>query len=131
MTFGLRNAAQTFQMFMDEVVRGFDFRYVYLDDIFVASKTTKGHREHLRKLFQRLQQFGMANNTTKCVYRASEVSFLVHFISEKRLTSLPEKMKAIVNFSEPQNVKDLRRFLGMINFYHRFLPNIVNTQASL
>jgi len=51
MTFGLRNAAQTFQRFMDEVVRGLDFSYVYLDNILEASKTAEEHHEHLRKLF--------------------------------------------------------------------------------
>ena len=131
MTFGLRNAAQTFQRFIDEVVRGLDFCYVYLDDILVASKTAEEHREHLRKLFQRLQQFGVAINTTKCVFGESEVSFLGHHISAKGLAPLPQKVKAIVSFPEPQDVKGLRRFLGMINFYHRFLPNIANTQAPL
>jgi len=51
MTFGLRNAAQTFQRFMDEVVWGFDFCYIYLADIIMSSKTTDEHHEHLMKLF--------------------------------------------------------------------------------
>jgi len=55
MTFGLHNVAQTFQKFMDEIVRELDFCYVYLDDILVASETAKEHHEHLRRLFQRLQ----------------------------------------------------------------------------
>jgi len=101
MTFGLRNTAQTFQMFMDEVVRGLDFYYVYLDDIIVVSKTTEEHREHLKKLFQRLQQFGMAINITKCVFEAAEVSFLGHLISGKGFASLPQKVEAIINFPEP------------------------------
>lgn len=53
MTFGLRNAAQTFQKFMDEVVRGLNFCYAYLDDIIVASKTPEEHYEYLKLLFQR------------------------------------------------------------------------------
>jgi len=101
MTFGLRNAAQIFQRFMDEVVRGLDFCYVYLDDIIVASKTPEKHREHLRKLFSCLQQFSMAINTTKCVLMADmcgEVSFLGHLISGKGLALLPQKMEIIVIF---------------------------------
>jgi len=131
MTFGLRNAAQTFQRFMDEVVRGLDFCYVYLDDILVASKTAEEHYEHLRRLFQLLQQFGVAINTTKCVFRVSEVSFLGHRISRKGLTPSPQKVETIVKFPEPKDIKGLRRVLGMINFYHRFLPNIANTQVPL
>jgi len=129
MTFGLRNAAQTFQRFMDEVVRGLDFCYVYLDDILVASKTVEEH-EHLRRLFQRFEQFGVAINTTKCVFGVSEVSFLGHLISRKGLALSPQKVETIVKFPEPKDVKGLRPFLGMINFYHR-LPNIANTQAPL
>jgi len=127
MTFGLRNAAQTFQKFMDEVVRGFDF--CYLDDILIASKTAKEHYEHLRRLFQRFQQFCVAINTTKCVFGVLEISFLGHFISRKGLALSLQKVEAIVKFSELKDIKELRRFLGMINFYHRFLPNITNIQA--
>jgi len=84
MTFDLRNAAQIFQRFLDEVVRGFDVCYVYLDDVIVASKTEE-HREHLKKLFQRLQQFGIAINTSKYIFGMPEVSFLGHLISGKGL----------------------------------------------
>jgi len=61
---------------------------------------TEEHREHLRKLFQRLQQFGMAINITKCVFGASEDSFLEHLISGKGLALLPQKVEAIAKFSE-------------------------------
>jgi len=91
MTFELRNAAQTFQRFMDEVVQGLDFCYVYLDYILIASKTAEEHYEHLRRLFQRLQQFGVTINTTKCVFGVSEVSFLGHLISKKGLAPLLQK----------------------------------------
>jgi len=129
MTFGLRNAAQTFQRFIDEVVRGLDFCYTYLDDIIVASSSPEEHRKHLKELFTRLQQFGIVINVAKCVFGASEVLFLGHHISAKGPAS--QKVEAILNFPEPQNVKSLRRFLGMINFYHRFLPNIAHTQQPL
>jgi len=83
-TFGLHNAAQTFQRFTDEVLRGLDFCYIYLDNIFVASKNAEEHYEHLWRLFQRFQQFGVAINTTKCVFRV-EVSFLGYFKKRTRI----------------------------------------------
>jgi len=85
MIFGLRNAAQIFQRIIDEVVRGLDFCYVYLNDIIVASYTIEKYHEHLRKLFQSLQQFCMTVNITKYVFRASEVSVIRHLISGKEL----------------------------------------------
>ena len=131
MTFGLRNAAQTFQRFIDEVVRGLDFCYAYLDDIVVASKDPEEHRTHLRKLLQRLQQFGIVINANKCVFGVSEVIFLGHYISANGLAPSPQKVQVIQDFVKPATVKELRRFLGMINFYNKFLPNAAYTQILL
>lgn len=58
-------------------------------------------------------------------------SFISWFISTKRLATLPQKVEAIQNFLKPQNVKELRRFLGMVNFYHRFIPDIASAQSQL
>lgn len=131
MTFGLRNAAQTFQRFMDEVVRGLDCCYVYLDDIIVASRNPEEHRKHLKQVFHRLQQSGIVINIDKCVFGASEVTFLSHHISSKGLMQSPQKVQAIQDFKLPTTVKDLRRFLGMVNFYNRFLPNAARNQILL
>jgi len=114
---------------MDKVVRGHDFCYVYPDDIRVASTTAEEYHKHLKRLFQRLQQFSVAINITKCVFEVAEVSLLGHLISRKEFAPLPQKVEAIVNFPELQDVKGLRRLLDMVNFYHRFLPNIANAQA--
>ena len=57
MPFGLRNAAQTFQRFIDEVLRGLPFAYVYIDDVLKASANPQKHREHLKQVFERLQQY--------------------------------------------------------------------------
>ena len=71
MTFGLRNAAQTFQRFVDEMLRGLDFTYAYLDDFLVFSKDQKTHELHLRQLFTRLREYGMVINSAKCAFGAS------------------------------------------------------------
>ena len=71
--FGLRNAAQTFQCFMDQVLRGLPFCYGYL---LIASANAKEHKEHLRQVFQRLSEYGILINPTKCVFGASSLEFL-------------------------------------------------------
>jgi hypothetical protein len=81
MSFGLRNAAQTFQRFMDDVLRGLHFCFAYLDDILVFSQSFEEHERHLRDLFGRLQSYGIIINPTKCVFRASEVTFLGYKVS--------------------------------------------------
>lgn len=131
MTFGLRNAGQTFQRFVDEITRGLDFCYCYLDDFLVFSKDEAQHENHLRQLFQKLQDYGMVINTSKCVFGVPEVTFLGYRISECGTTPLDSKVQAIREFPTPQDVRQLRRFLGMVNFYRRFVPNAAQLQAPL
>jgi hypothetical protein len=85
MSFGLRNAAQTFQRLMDEILRDFDFCFAYIDDILVFSRSTDEHEQHLRMLFQQLQKHGILLNPSKCVLRAEEVIFLdIRFLKRVR-----------------------------------------------
>ncbi|KAK3752990.1 hypothetical protein QZH41_016304, partial [Actinostola sp. cb2023] len=81
MPFGLRNAAQTFQRCMDQVIHGLDFCYGYIDDLLVASTTPKEHEEHLRQLFTRLDQYGLVINPDKCEFAKPELNFLGHHIN--------------------------------------------------
>lgn len=66
--FGLRNAAQTFQRFVDDVIRGVRFVYVYIDDLLVASTSSEDYRRHLRTPFSRLRYFVLLLNTKKCTF---------------------------------------------------------------
>lgn len=132
MTFGLRNAGQTFQRFVDEMTRGLDsFCYSYLDDFLVFSENESDHENHLRQLFSRMKKYGMLVNTSKCVFGASEVTFLGYSITSQGTRPLNTKVEAIKDFPPPKTVKELRRFLGMINFYRRFLPQAASVQAPL
>ncbi|XP_064479736.1 uncharacterized protein LOC135393089 [Ornithodoros turicata] len=85
MPFGLRNAAQTFQRFINEVLRGLPFAFAYLDDILVASKTLGEHEEHLHQLFRRLDEHGLVLNPAKCVFGQSSVQFLGHEVTPEAL----------------------------------------------
>lgn len=131
MTFGLRNAGQTFQRFVDEITRGLDYVYAHLDDFLTYSKSEEEHEEHLREVFRRLKQYGMLLNTSKCVLGASEVTFLGYSISGRGTKPLDTKVRAIQDFPVPTNVRQLRAFLGMLNFYRRFLPRAALIQAPL
>ena len=71
MPFGLRNAAQTFQRFIDEVLRGLPFAYSYVDDVLVASKSADEHEDHLRQVLQRFHDHEVIINPAKCVFGAS------------------------------------------------------------
>lgn len=131
MTFGLRNAAQTFQRFIDEVLHELDFCYAYIDDILVASDSPEQHLIHLQILFKRLTEYGVVINSAKCVFGQAEVTFLGYRVSEAGTRPLPEKVDAIRTYPRPETIKKLRKFLGMINFYRRFLPSAAVTQSPL
>lgn len=131
MTFGLRNAAQTFQRFMMEVLYGLDFIFVYIDDICIASESVDQHKKHLREVFLRFRKYGLTINMAKCHFGKSEIKFLGHLVSKNGIQPLPEKVSAIVDYQLPTSAKQLKRFLALINFYRRFIPNAVNRQSVL
>lgn len=131
MTFGLRNAGQTFQRFVDEMTRGLDFCYAYLDDFLIFSKDEAEHETHLHQLFTRMKEYGVLVNTSKCVFGVPEITFLGYRISASGTKPLESKVEAINDFPLPKTVRQLRRFLGMLNFYRRFLPHSASIQAPL
>ncbi|CAM1305316.1 Uncharacterised protein r2_g1510 [Pycnogonum litorale] len=131
MPFGLKNAAQTFQRFMDQVTRGLTFCFCYLDDLLIASKSPEEHQNHLRLLLSRLQEYGVIINPDKSVFGVPELDFLGHHVSSAGVAPLKDNVKAIHDFPRPKSVTQLRRFLGMVNFYRRFIPKAVNMMQPL
>ena len=123
MPFGLRNASQTFQRFIDEALRGLDGVYAYVDDVLIASNNEEEHRQHLTQVFQRLQDYGIVLNAKKCTFGKSQIEFLGHVISKGGISPLPSKVEAILKFPEPKNLRQIQSFLGVLNFYRRFLPH--------
>ena len=122
MPFGLKNAAQAFQRMMDIVCLGLDFAFVYIDDILVASSDVETHKEHLRLLFQRLHENGLVINVSKSRFRCNSIDFLGHRITHTGIMPLPDKVDAITQFNQPSTIKGLQEFVGMVNFYCRFIP---------
>lgn len=131
MPFGLCNSGQTFQRLMDSVCRGLDFLFVYLDDILIASSNMKEHQQHLRALFDRLMEHGLIVKKEKCIFGVSTIDFLGHRISAEGITPLPDKVRVILDFPRPITVKELQRYVGILNFYHRFLPRAASLMRPL
>ncbi|RUS87298.1 hypothetical protein EGW08_004978 [Elysia chlorotica] len=131
MPFGLKNAAQAFQRLMDGILQNLRCCFVYLDDILVASSSPQEHEADLRSVFQSLAANGLVINTQKCLFGQPTMTFFDHKISQNGITPLPEKVKAIGEFPKANDKKASQRFLGMINFYHRFLPGIAKCLTPL
>lgn len=131
MPFGLRNGPSSFQRFINEVVRGLNFCFAYLDDILVASSSPEEHSKHLEIVFGRLNQYGLRLNISKSTFGVNEIVFLGYTITREGTKPDPNRVMAIREHKRPENVKELRAFLGTINFYRRYLKNAAENQAIL
>ena len=129
--FGLKNAAQSFQRLMDTVCQGLPFVFVYLDDVLVASKTEEEHHDHLRQLFDRLQAAGLILSMEKCLFAQRSLRFLGHEVAADGITPTAESVKAITAFPRPATIQELMSFIGMVNFYKRFIPKAAQIMAPL
>ena len=124
-SFGLRKTGQTFQRFIDHVTRGLDFVLVYLDDLLVTSPDHKTHKKHLKILFKRLTEYEIIIEPDKCQFGTTELSFSGHYVCPEGISPFPTAVDTIVNFVKPKKQRALRRYLGIVNYYHRFIPDTV------
>ncbi len=118
LTFGLRNVGSTFQRLKDRVLAGLAFTFLYLDDIIIASPSME---QDVEEVFRRLQAAGLVINFEKCTFALPEVDFLGHRVSASGFAPLPSRVAAIQNYLRPATVKQLLAFLGVFNFYRRFV----------
>jgi Reverse transcriptase (RNA-dependent DNA polymerase) len=131
MPFGLCNAAQTLQRLQDNLFQELPFVFVYLDDGRVASRNLDKQVDYLQAVFRILADNGLAINLDKCQFAIPEINFLGHRLSAAGVTPQRDSLQVMLDFPRPQNVKDLQRFLGMVNFYRQFLPKIAQILAPL
>ncbi len=120
---GLRNASQTFQLIIDSIFRDLDFVFVYIDDVLVASDAASDHTQHLDTALSRLNDFSLSINADKCCFGQPSVKY--------GCLPLAETIKAVSDFPPPTTKKQLRRFLGMVNFYRRLIPHCVEIMSPL
>ena len=97
MTFGLRNASQTFQRYINSALGDLDFIYLYIDDILVASSSFEEHYSHLRMVFERLNKFHLRLNVEKCTFVAEELEFLGYLVNGEGIRPIPGRVETILN----------------------------------
>ena len=131
MPFGLRNAAQTFQRFIDQVLSNMPFCYAYLDDLLIASSSPGEHAQHLRQVFQRLAMHGIVLNVSKSQLGMSELDFLGHHVDSTGIRPLDSRVTVIKDYPRPNSVRKLRAFIGLVTFYHRFQPHLAQKLSPL
>ena len=121
--FGLKNAGQDFQRLMDEILGDIPRVFVYIDDILVASESMEQHLHDLEQVFKTLSANGMVVRRDKCVLGKSSLEFLGYHVDPSGISPLPDRVTAISAAAPPTTVKELQRFLGMVGYYRRFIPD--------
>ena len=119
MTFGLRNAGQTFQRYIFRALGNFNFVFAYIDDILIASSSYEEHANHLKVVLQRLKDFSLRINLSKCQFSEDKLEFLGYLIDQEGCRRTPDKVRAISEYPKPKTIVELRRFFGMVNFYRK------------
>lgn len=131
--FGLCNAPATFMRMMHDIFHDYldSFVIIYLDDILVYSRTPEEHLRHVRLVLERLRAAKLFAKKEKCTFAAAEVEFLGHVVSQDGIKMDGAKVKAIVDWPQPMTVTDLRSFLGLANFYRRYIRDFSAIAAPL
>ena len=122
LSFGISSAPGIFQRAMEELLRDMPGVLCYLDDILIAGSTEEEHNQRLRKVLEALQSAGLKLSLAKCSFGVPYVSYLGFLIDKQGIHPTQEKVQAISEAPAPTNVTQLRAYLGLLNFYRRFLP---------
>ncbi|KRH93398.1 pol polyprotein [Pseudoloma neurophilia] len=133
MPFGLCNAPATFQRIMDKIFRKESGKFVipYLDDIIVFSNNLSEHHKHLESVFWKIKSSGISLNPKKCKLFRTEIKILGYIITKGLVKIDPDKSQDIINHKQPENISELRSFLGMCNCARDFVPNFAQFESPL
>ena len=131
--FGLTSAPATFMQLMNDIFHDLldDYVLVYIDDILIYSKTPEDHYRHLTNVLIRLQQHQLYAKRSKCIFGIKKIEFLGHFVSDTGLHVDPTKIDAVLHWPILTKVKELQSFLGLCNYYRRFIDHFADITISL
>lgn len=123
--FGLKTSPAIFQRILSNILRKYNlsgFAVNYIDDILIFSKSFSEHINHLTQLLEAIKTEGFRLKFTKCTFASDSVKYLGHIIQNNSVKPLKDNLISIKNFPVPKTQKNIRQFLGKINFYHEYIP---------
>lgn len=129
--FGVSSAPGIFQRTMDSLIQGLPGVVGYLDDVLVTGASLEEHASNLEGVLQRFDKAGVRLKKEKCVFGVSEVTYLGYKIDAAGLHPVEDKVQAVLKAPSPTNVTELKAYLGLLNYYGRFLPSLSTLLAPL
>ena len=131
LSFGYSAAPSLFQRTIETLLAGIEGVGVFLDDVVITGRDMQAHNRALREVLRRFSDAGLRVNRNKCCFGVPSVQYLGFKISERGVETIDDKVSAIRNASEPQNVSQLRSWLGLINYYGKLLPSLASVLSPL
>ena len=133
MPFGLTNAPAAYQRAMDCVLAGLTglMCMAYIDDVIVFSSSFEDHCKHLEQVLSRIERAGMTVNARKCSFCRKELVYLGHVVTTDGVKPDPVKVQAVRDAPVPKTVRQVRAFLGLVNYYRRYIPKCSVVQSPL
>lgn len=129
--FGVKPAAAIFQKVMETLLRDIPFVVVYQDDITVSGRNLAEHLKNLKAVLGKLQQAELKLNKSKCSFFQSKISYLGFTINSTGLSKNPERISSILNAPVPKDIHELRAFIGMVNYYSKFINKFADKMSPL
>ena len=124
--FGISSAPAIFQKTMDVILQGIPHVCCYIDDILVTGVNKHEHLQNLEEVLHRLEHNNLRIKKSKCEFCKDSVEYLGHSVDAQGLHTLPSKVEAILKAPDPRNLQQLRSFLGLLNYYGKFIPNLAS-----
>jgi len=126
MFFGMTNSPAIFQAIINKILRDMineEKVAAFVDDVLVGTETEEGHDEIVEEVLRKLEENNLYVKPEKCAWKVRKIGFLGIVIKPSGIEMEKEKVDGVLSWPEPRNVKDIRKFLGLANYYRRFIKD--------